>query len=174
MKGIVEYGDSYEVSNLGNVRSIDRYVNSRHGQRFVKGITMSPSDEKGGYKKVRLKDSSKVKNYRVHRLIALAFLPNPNNLPEVNHKDGNKNNNSVENLEWSSRSDNVQHAFDNGLKTPTVKKVDKIDIITGEVICTYESLKDASKDVGLKGTTGITKALKKETQSAGGFKWAYH
>lgn len=176
LKGIVEYGDSYEVSNLGNVRSIDRYVNSRHGQRFVKGIIMSPSDEKGGYKKVRLKDSSKAKNYRIHRLVALAFIMNPNEFPEVNHKDGNKHNNSVSNLEWSTRSENMNHAYKEGLAKGhnggNNKNIVMINKDTDEIIRKYDSIKEASIDNEIS-LHAISMCLNGRSKTSGGYKWKF-
>jgi hypothetical protein len=104
LKGIVECGDNYEVSNLGRVKS--------NGQRKT---ILKPTINSKGYHRIGLMLGSKKKNYRVHRLVALAFIPNPDDKPEVNHKDGNKDNNVVDNLEWSTHSENVQHSFDNNL-----------------------------------------------------------
>lgn len=73
--------------------------------------------DKSGYRNVLFSESGKTKQYLVHRLIAITFIPNPNDLPMVNHKDGNKLNNSVENLEWCTRSENTKHSYENGLQT---------------------------------------------------------
>ncbi|QIW89920.1 HNH endonuclease [Bacillus phage Izhevsk] len=112
LKGIVENGDSYEVSNLGNVRSIDR-LDSRGCNR--KGKLMKPKTSKKGYIEVTLTKNNKGKTYKMHRLVALAFIPNIENKPEVNHKDGNKGNNKMGNLEWSTPLENISHAIKNGL-----------------------------------------------------------
>ena len=96
----------YEVSNEGRIRS---YYNGRHGKREIPKI-LSLKVDKIGYVFIHLKNNLGRKPIRVHRLVAEAFIPNPNNLPEVNHKDENKNNNSVYNLEWCERLYNVQYS----------------------------------------------------------------
>lgn len=98
----------YEVSNLGHVRT--------NGKRpGLLTLTKQPS----GYRYAMIELSNgKQKNCRVHRLVAEHFLPNPDNLSEVNHKDGNKDHNRADNLEWCTRSYNVKHSFDTGLKQP--------------------------------------------------------
>lgn len=104
LKNIVECGDYYEISNLGRLKST--------GQR--KTILKLHKNEKG-YFRVKLYCKGKTKTYRLHRLVALAFVDNPEEKPEVNHKDGDKENNYATNLEWSTRKENVVHSFDNGL-----------------------------------------------------------
>lgn len=116
LKGVVVFGDYYEVSNLGNVRSVDRKVNSISGGRTVKGQMLKLHTDKDGYLGVKLYISRKYKSYRVHRLVAFAFIPNPENKPLVNHKDGLKDNNVLSNLEWATESENQRHAFETGLK----------------------------------------------------------
>lgn len=111
-KDIKGYEGLYQVSDLGRVRSLDR--EDRLG-RFKLGKIKAPCDNGRGYLCVNLKKDSKQKNKSVHRLVAEAFLPNPDNLPEINHKDGNKANNQVSNLEWCTRSENAKHAFKTGL-----------------------------------------------------------
>ena len=115
LKEIVEYGDNYEVSNLGRVRSIDRRVNSRNGKRLVKGQILKQQIDRYGYCRVHCYLNGKGRNYQVHRLVALSFIPNLENKPQVNHKDGNKQNNRIDNLEWSTNKENVEHAFSIGL-----------------------------------------------------------
>lgn len=97
----------YEVSNLGHVRT--------NGKR--PGL-LTLTKQKSGYRYVMIEIGGKSCNRRVHRLVAQHFLPNPDNLKEVNHKDGNKDNNRADNLEWCTRSHNVKHSFDTGLKKP--------------------------------------------------------
>lgn len=95
-KDVYLFPNSYEVSNLGNVR------NKRTGK------ILTPYISETGYLKVKLCENNIRKNERVHRLVALAFLDNPSKYPEVNHKDGNKSNNTIGNLEWCNRQYN-QH-----------------------------------------------------------------
>ena len=108
------YEESYQVSNLGKVRSIDRFHFKRRGR--IKGKTLIQNLNKKGYPEVKLWKNNKQEARNPHRLVALAFIPNPNNLPQVNHIDGDKLNNHVSNLEWISNSDNMRHAYKLGLK----------------------------------------------------------
>ena len=103
-RDVVSFEGAYQVSNLGRVRSLDReipYVNN--GTPTVlhyKGKVLKPKPDQDGYLRVSLKFGKKVKLAGIHRLVAQAFLPNPDNLPCVNHKDYHRDNNCVDNLEW--------------------------------------------------------------------------
>lgn len=107
------YETHYEVSNIGNVRSIERMVLHEEG-----GLKRNPSKVlkhgkgKNGYLTVSFSVDAVKSNHSVHRLVARAFIPNESNKPQVNHIDGNKHNNCVENLEWVTCSENMRHAFD--------------------------------------------------------------
>lgn len=101
-KDIKGYEGKYQVSNLGNVRSLNY-----RGSGKVK-LLRQTSDKKG-YKRMSLYKNGKMKTCRVHRLVAIAFLPNPNNYKEVNHKDEDKSNNNVNNLEWCTREYNINY-----------------------------------------------------------------
>ena len=101
------YEGLYEVSNTGKVRSLDRYVKGKGESYWLrKGRVLSPTKDRYGYLKVVLHCNGKCKTINVHKLAAQAFLLNPDNLPEINHKDEDKTNNSVDNLEWCDRSYN--------------------------------------------------------------------
>ena len=109
----------YEVSNKGRVRSVDRVFVRKNGRiQPVKGKILKQTKDKDGYCKVYLSNQGIKKNVFVHRLVAEAFIPNPDNLPQVNHINSKKDDNRVENLEWVTNQQNVQHAYDfgNGLK----------------------------------------------------------
>lgn len=103
----------YEVSNKGRIRS---WYNNRFGKLKnpkIKNIQIATS---GGYSIIQLYKNKREKNYFVHRLVAEAFIPNPNNKPLVNHIDGDKNNNNINNLEWVTDSENKLHAYKIGLR----------------------------------------------------------
>lgn len=114
---IVGYEGMYSVSSDGQIWSYPRYVSRRSGRpNLMRGQLLKISKNDFGYCSVSLTDSLHVpKSYLVHRLVAQAFLPNPDNKPEVNHIDGNKSNNNVQNLEWATRMENQHHAIANGL-----------------------------------------------------------
>lgn len=106
-KPVVGYEGLYEVSSLGRVRSLDRYVKNNYSYWLRKGKVLSPEKNKDGYLLVSLCCNGKRYLRTVHRLVAEAFIPNPDNLPEVNHINEDKSNNRVENLEWCTRKYNI-------------------------------------------------------------------
>lgn len=114
-KPIKGYKGFYEVSNTGQVRSLDRSIKVSAGKRKVKGKMMAIKTKQDGYQYVTLSRNGKHAHCYVHRLVAGAFLPNVGNLPEVNHLSGNKADNTVGNLQWCTHQQNVQHAYANGL-----------------------------------------------------------
>ena len=117
-KDIAGYEGFYQVSNHGRVRSLDReqIQMSRHGTimtKLYRGSVITATNNGSGYMIVGLSEGGKRKNHYVHRLVAEAFVPNPDGLDEVNHKDFNKANNTVDNLEWVNRSGNVHYSQKN-------------------------------------------------------------
>ena len=110
-KDIKDYEGLYQVSNLGRVRSLPKV--DRLG-RVHNGKIKAQVNNGSGYLIVNLKHNGKQKMKTVHRLVAETFISNDDNLPEINHIDGNKVNNRVDNLEWCTRSENVKHAIKNG------------------------------------------------------------
>lgn len=125
-RDIPGYEGYYQASSMGRLRSVDRIVLcSGNVKRPQKGRILKSEIGKDGYYKQVLHVNGKGKTERVHRLIASAFIPNPYNKPQVNHKDGNKINNNVENLEWCTPSENAKHAIRTGLLTPNLENAHK-------------------------------------------------
>ena len=149
----------YQVSNLGQVRSLDRYVwnHKQYGKILKQHI------KPNGYHQVGLSDKSgnKYKHMYIHILVAKAFIPNPRNCEQVNHKDFNKSNNCAENLEWVTQQENIQHfrksqyarKFEESRQDIFVSKsLEKIQRHKREIIDTYNSglsVKDTAKKLGL-------------------------
>lgn len=111
------------VSSYGNIKSLDRYIIRKDDKMyFVKGKLLVPQLNDDGYLQCKLCKHGKYKTIKVHRIVAMAFIENPNNFPEVNHKDCNRSNNHIENLEWTTHKDNVIHSTNLGhYKKPTGK-----------------------------------------------------
>ena len=127
-KPIKDFENLYEVSNLGRVKSLPRIKINNKGKQLTKEKIMKPHDFNNGYYKVPLTNKEHLKKYYlVHRLVAQAFIPNPNNFPQVNHKDGDKSNNCADNLEWITREDNIKHAYKMGLNPSRKKMIEYID-----------------------------------------------
>jgi predicted DNA-binding protein YlxM (UPF0122 family) len=140
LNGIVECGDYYEVSNMGRVRSLDKRVNSRNCSRLVKGQIMKGTPDKDGYFKVIFYDKQNGKGYFVHRLVALAFIPNLENKLQVNHIDGNKQNCNLDNLEWVTSRENRIHAFKTGLQQGQIGENSPVSLLTDDKIMEIVSL----------------------------------
>jgi hypothetical protein len=104
-KDVLGYEGSYQISNLGNIKSI----------KFNKDRMLKKHISNNGYEIITLHNKGKLKTHTIHRLLALAFIPNPQNKPQINHIDGVKTNNVITNLEWATVSENTKHAFDNNL-----------------------------------------------------------
>ena len=104
-KSIPGYEGLYEVSSYGRVKSLERYKSNNGGIQLIKEKILKPHNTKKGYLTVQF--SNKI--FKVHRLVAEAFIPNPDNLPMVNHKDEDKTNNNVDNLEWCTAKYNSNY-----------------------------------------------------------------
>lgn len=118
-RNIPEYEGLYAISNLGRVKSLARIVKRKDGtrQKYETRILRHHISNKG-YHQVELRKNSRSKYPLIHRLVAEVFIENPDNKPQVNHIDGNKGNNRIDNLEWVTSSENAIHAFKNHLRTP--------------------------------------------------------
>lgn len=160
-KDIENTNGIYQVSNFGNVRSVDRYVSTGGNPFFVKGRMLKKSLTTAGYPRVQMWVNGKKYIKTIHRLVALAFIPNPENKPCINHIDGNKLNYSIDNLEWCTQRDNIIHAIRTGLNSVDnmLKAAHKnkgwekaAESVKKKVICDdgtiYNSLKECAKAIG--------------------------
>lgn len=174
---VVGYEGYYEVSDRGELRSVDRIcIDSNIGERFLKGRPMKQTVRinkrrslTDGYMVVSLHKKGDVEVANVHRLVAQAFISNPNNYPIINHIDGNKKNNNVSNLEWTTYSRNNQHALDKGLRKPRGVSVVQRDL-GGNEIKRFRSVCEASRETGI-GRSIISHCVNHRVKSAGGFLW---
>ena len=145
-KEIRGYENKYIISNYGEIISLPRYKKNNSKLQYVEPKEiLRYTNSTNGYVYVQLCKDGDCKNIRLHRLVAETFIPNPRNLPQVNHKDGNKENNCVNNLEWCTNQENVKHAYKMGLaKSKNKIKVKQYDL-NGKFIKQYNSLTEASK-----------------------------
>lgn len=191
-KAIPCFQGLYEASNLGRIRSIDREVH-RNGltSKFIKGKILSPNTQKNGYKVVSLSKQGKIQSFRVHRLVALAWIPNPDNLSEVNHLNEDKADNSVSNLSWVSHQENTRYGTrisrcisnrdqsreKNGMYgkigglNPNAKAVLKFSL-NGDLIAEYPSLLEAAQSEACT-RDSIRNNIKGRTKHCRGYIWKY-
>lgn len=155
-----------EVSNEGRVRSL------------LKGIprVLKPQVDNRGYHRIRVTVEQVKATYKVHREVAKAFIENPDNLPQVNHKDGNKTNNCVENLEWATNKDNAHHAIANGLWDSVIEGAKRSNEsrkkpilayrIEGDYPCTryYESIREAEREIGSRHICDVLKGKRRQVK----------
>lgn len=148
----------YQVSDTGLVKTTKT------------GRILRPAVSKHGYERVCLFKMDRERRYRVHRLVAEAFIPNPNKLPQVNHIDGNKRNNQVSNLEWVTNQENVNHAKEHGLRAgheqfcaSRRKRVIATNIETGERIV-FESIVAAKRCIKSNHIQAVLKGQRKQTK----------
>lgn len=160
-KDIPGYEGKYSVSNLGRVWS-------HLTHRFLK-----PNTNYSGYHHCCLTNENGKQWYGVHRLVALAFIPNPDNKPTVNHINENKDDNRVENLEWATFHEQNVHGTrcSRVAEKMPVKPVEKMDLCD-VVICRYASIGEAARNENIR-SENLVKCLKGRRNTCGGFKWKY-
>ena len=161
-RDIKNYEGIYEVSNLGRIKSI-----SRNGT--IKENRILKPNKVMGYSQVGLQKYVTRKYKKIHRLVAEAFIPNPENKKEVNHKDGNKTNNCVDNLEWVTTSENQLHSYYK-LKN-NIKSVIQLSL-NNEIIKEWESIAKVEQELKIS-NADICKCCKGKRKTAGGYKWRY-
>ena len=170
-KPIKGYEGLYEVSNDGHVRSVSRKVHYKNGAlRFWEGQEITPHADKDGYMKVGLSRNGSQTSKSVHRLVAMAFIENPNHLPLINHKDENKANNNVDNLEWCTNQYNCLYS-NTPQKMIAATKVSVLQMTrNGEVIKRWESMSEAGRSLGIS-FKHISRCVRGERPTAGGYRW---
>ena len=183
-KWIDGYENMYQVSNLGRVRSVDRYVYcevSPNKLQHLFGKVLKIRTDKKGYATVGLCKDGKQKVGKIHRLVAQAFIPNPLNLPQVNHIDGDKTNNNMFNLEWCDNSYNQKHAWKYGLQPNyeesngrgrPARAVAMLDLNTGEILRTFKTLASAGRETKIN-QFNIRTVCVGDRNHAGGYGWKF-
>lgn len=158
----------YEVSNLGKVR---RITSPNHRGFVLKGRTLKQKPDHNGYLGVHLYACGKGKRFPVHRIVAKVFIPNPYEKPAINHIDCVVTNNRVENLEWCTLKENMQHARNLGMCTAHhTKPIVQINH-SGDIIAEYESIHAASRLNNL--TAGNISSALRTGRNAGGYRWKF-
>ena len=162
------YENLYEVSSLGRVRSLERTVTSKNGvtQKFP-GKILKPGVVRG-YLMVELCKNGIRRSYYIHRLVSTAFIPNPNNLPQVNHLSEDKLNNSVENLEWCSAKENSNY----GTRTKRSSEKRSKPVLCVELNQIFPSLTEAAKQLCLS-VGNISHVLVGRHKTTGGYHFEY-
>lgn len=172
-KDIKGFENLYQVSNLGRIKSLGNKSNHK------RDIIMKQTLNYKGYLQLCLRKDNKSYHFVVHRLVAGAFIPNPDNLPQVNHISGIKTDNSVSNLEWCNNSYNQLHANKMGLNKNRIKRVKEVCnksvaqlTLNGIEVNRFISLREASNKTGCSYKAMSLCALGK-TKSSGGYIWKY-
>ena len=168
-KDIKGYEGLYQVSNFGNIKSLR---NKKTRKEKIKRTRIG----KNGYVRVDLFKNGKGKTFFVHRLVAQAFIPNPQNLKEINHIDEKTSNNIVDNLEWCDRKYNINYGDRTqkcieklkGVNAKRIKQYDK----TGKFICMWNSMSEASQKLNIS-QGSISRCCNGKSNIAGGYKWHF-
>lgn len=167
-KDVEGYEGLYQISSKGRVKSLGNGSSGNSKEKILKGL-----NDKYGYLQVNLYKEGKQKTFKVHRLVAKAFLDNPYNLPQVNHKDEDKTNNCVDNLEWCNCEYNINY----GTRTERFIKSKSIPILqfskNGEFIRRWDGIRQIERELGIN-RNPISKCCKGKQKTAWNFIWRYY
>ena len=178
-KDIIGYEGYYQISNLGNVKSLDRILKD-NGGIFIKTGNYKKFEKQTGYKRVALSKNNQDKKFMVHRLVAQAFIPNPDNKPFIDHIDGNRANNKVDNLRWVTHKENMKNPITVLRKSEAAKGLGairkqcarKCRIKCIETNVVYESMAECERITGIR-ECHISEVCRGRRKKAGGLKWSY-
>lgn len=162
-KDIPKFEGLYQASNLGKIKSLPKLINNRFKDISKAEKILKPSKAKNGYLRVVLVKNGTKKYMSVHRLIAITFLPNYFGLEQVNHKNKNKEDNRIENLEWCTNKYNTRYSV--------AKKIEQYDL-DGKYIKTWNCIRDVENELGIK-NNNLNHCLKNKNKTAGGYIWRY-
>ena len=171
-KDIPGYMGLYQVSNFGRIKGLSRIVKNKDSQMVVESKIKNPQLNKTNDRLIISLSKDGIKRtYFIHRLVALAFIPNPNNLPQINHKDENPKNNNVENLEWCTAYYNTHYGNCIRKRAKSKSKaIYQIDRIKHKIINQFDSLTQAQEITGIDKRL-ISRVLCGKNQTAGGYIW---
>ena len=156
MKDVIGYEGLYQVTSCGKVWS------------YKSGKFLKPVKDKVGYSIVGLHKDGEQKKYYIHRLVAMTYIPNPDNLPQVNHKDENKENNALPNLEWCDQKYNINYGSHNKRMAKSLSK----PVFCEELNRKFDGARIAARELGLD-QSHITQCCKGKQKTTGGYHWRY-
>ena len=173
-KDVIGLEGIFQVSNMGRIRSLDKYANvCGGGKRLVKGRILKPTKLQNGYYEAQFHHKGERIIYLLHRLVAIHFIDNPLNLPEVNHKDENPQNNNVENLEWCTSKYNANYG------TRNIRMMENREFVSviqfdknGNMIKQWNKMTDACKETGAD-ISSMIRVCKGKQDTCVGYKWKY-